>query len=333
MIYKNVELYNIVEVFPIGREIGKGLCRIPLDLRAKLNDSAQANAIQTPGAEIRFNLQGEYATVTLQMTGQPAIAEVYYGPFLVAWEIVQLEPTELVVTPPERAEILRAISDERQSPYAPGLFRVALPWRPPVRLHGVEGDVSPPEPPQSPARRYLAYGSSITHGNNSVGARGGYALQTAHHLDVDLINLGFGGGAHCEPEMADYIAARTDWDFATLEMGINLVSWLETAEFAERVDYFVNTIAAAHPDKWIFCIDMFPFYMDFQPESERNHAYRAVVRETVERLNMPTVVHLDGRNLLRDAKGLCADAVHPAPAGMAEIATNLTSFIQRMMTS
>jgi lysophospholipase L1-like esterase len=45
------------------------------------------------------------------------------------------------------------------------------------------------------------------------------------------------------------------------------------------------------------------------------------------------VVHLDGRNLLKDATGLCADALHPAPAGMEAIATNLASTVQKMMVS
>jgi lysophospholipase L1-like esterase len=162
---------------------------------------------------------------------------------------------------------------------------------------------------------------------------GGYAMRTAQHLGVDLINLGFGGGAHCEREMADYIAARGDWDFATLELGINMVSWMETPVFAERVAYFIPTIAEAHPDAWIFCIDMFPFYMDFEPESERNHAYRAVVREVVEDLAYPKVLHLDGRDLLRNTAGLAADVLHPAPSGMEEIATNLATRIQRTMSS
>ena len=158
----------------------------------------------------------------------------------------------------------------------------------------------PPRARPGAGRRYLAYGSSITHGNNSLGATGTYAMRMARRLGVDLINLGFGGGAHCEPVLADYIAARDDWDFATLELGINMVTWLDTADFAERVRTFVRTIAEAHPDKWIFCIDMFPFHMDFDPEAERNHAYRAVVRETVAELALPRLVHIDGRDLLRD---------------------------------
>ncbi len=339
MIWNNVELHNIVEVVSIPGRAGQRLCRIPLDLRAKLNDSAQANSIQTPGAEIRFNLlpgrlAGEdIAVVTLEMAERPAIAEVYSGPFLIDWHVIDTAPTEVVVASSERQPYLHRIAERRNLPFDPHLYRVVLPWRPSVRLHTIEGDVAPPRPVQVPAMRYLAYGSSITHGNNSTGAMGGYAMRTAQRLGVDLINLGFGGGAHCEAEMADYIASRDDWHFATLELGINLVSWLAADSFAERVDTFISTIAAAHPDKWIFCIDMFPFYMDFDPTAERNHAYRAAVREAVERLPHPKLLHLDGRDLLKDMTGLCADVVHPSPSGMEEIAANLTTRIQRTMTA
>jgi lysophospholipase L1-like esterase len=310
-----------------------GVCRIPLDLRAKLNASAQASAIQASGCEIRFKMVGEYAAVKLAMVGSPAIAEVYCGPFLIGWHIVDTSPTEIVVTPPERLDVLREMARDRDLPFAPDLFRIVLPWRPPVKILAIEGELAPPDPDQTPATTYLAYGSSITHGASGLRALGGYAMRTAQHLGVDGINLGFGGGAHCEPAMADYIAGRTDWDFATLELGINMVSWLETPVFAERVSYFIPAIAKAHPDQWIFCIDMFPFYMDFDPKSERNHAYRAVVREVVEALDYPKVLHLDGRDLLRDATGLTADVVHPAPQGMEAIAINLATRIQRTMAA
>lgn len=333
MIYENVELYNIAETFSVTGEPGMGVCRIPLDLRAKLNASAQASAIQASGCEIRFKMKGEYAAVTLAMVGSPAIAEVYCGPFMIGWHVVDTSPTEIVITPPDRLEVLRGMAKDRDLPFATDLFRVVLPWRPPVKILTIEGDLALPDPEQTPAATYLAYGSSITHGASGLRALGGYAARAAQHLGVDAINLGFGGGAHCETEMADYIAGRTDWDFATLELGINMVSWLETSIFAERVAYFIPTIAKAHPDQWIFCIDVFPFYMDFDPDSERNHAYRAVVREVVEALDYPKVLHLDGRDLLRDATGLTADVVHPAPHGMEEIAANLATRIQRTMAA
>ncbi len=331
MIYRNAELHNVVALYDPPEGGGKGLCRIPLDLRSQLNESAKRNAIQGTGCEIRFNLQDEEAVVILQMTERPAIVEIYSGPFLTGWQVITTEPTEVVVRRPHQFPMLVELATDREMAFDPALSRVMLPWRPPVRLLGIEGAIAPPAMEQVPDRRYLAYGSSITHGNNGVRASGGYARRTAQRLRVDLLNLGFGGGAHCEFAMADYIAARDDWDIATLELGINMISWLDTAIFNERLTYFVKTIAEAHPDQWIFCIDMFPFAMDFDPESEKNHAYRAAVRDLVQGLDAPKLIYFDGRDLMRDVTGLTADLVHPSPVGMEEISENLASRIVRMI--
>ena len=42
--------------------------------------------------------------------------------------------------------------------------------------------------------------------------------------------------------MADYIAGRDDWDFATLEMGINMIGDFDVEEFRSRVEYFIPKI-------------------------------------------------------------------------------------------
>src|SRR5690606_33281884 len=108
-------------------------------------------------------------------------------------------------------------------PFDARLTRVILPWQPPLRLHQPPvGDFEPPRREQLPRLRMLSYGSSITQGNGAITASGTYASRVSQLLGVDFINLGFGGGAHLEREMADYIASRTDWDLATLEMGINM---------------------------------------------------------------------------------------------------------------
>ena len=333
MIYKSAQLHNVAELIDIENADGKGLCRIPLDVWETLNERAQANAIQATGCEIRFKLEGGAASVILEMTERPAVAEVYFGPFLSAWQVIETRPTTITITSPPNLSQLCQVAQDNSLAYDPQLVRIILPWRPPVKLHDIQGDIHLPETHQTPARTYLAYGSSITHGNHSVSATGMYARLTAEHLAVDFINLGFGGGAHCEASLGRYIASRQDWDFATLEMGINLVNWMDTAEFAARVTDFVLPIVQAHPDKWIFCIDMFPFNMDFDMNSEINHTYRAIVREMVAELDYPQLVHIDGRDLLRDMRGLSADLVHPSPTGMDEIAHNLSARIQRAMES
>jgi lysophospholipase L1-like esterase len=128
--------------------------------------------------------------------------------------------------------------------------------------------------------------------------------------------------------MADYIAGRRDWDFATLEMGINVLGSMETAEFERRVDYFVSRIARAHPDKWLFCLSMFTFGGDLDRKNRKKGAFREIVKRAAGRAG-GRAVYLDGRCLLRGYAGLMADLVHPSPAGMEEIARNLVRVMRR----
>ncbi len=324
MIYHDVELYNIQELLD-DEDGGSVFCRIPNDLRLRLNDSAKNNAVATPGSELRFNLTGEQVKITLRNTGEqavPALVEVYQGSFLISVHAIGTEPTEITVVHHPLSKRLGELSQEHQLPYDINLSRVILPWRPPCRLIRIEGATALPRPDQTPATKYMAYGSSITHGSTAVRPTGSYAMRTAQLLDVDLINLGFGGGAHLERDMADYIAGREDWDFASLEMGINLLGSIDTDEFERRVSYFIPTIAQAHPDQWIFCIDVFPCRWDYAGDPKVD-AFREIVSAKVEALNMPKLMHVSGKDILTSLSGLTGDLVHPSPSGMEEMARNL----------
>jgi len=309
---------------------GLWLTRVPDPLRRKLNPAAHINALQATGCEIRFNLVGQEAVITLQNALRPAIAEVYQGPFLVSWHVIGTEPTALPISLPANLPLLERISQQSRLPYDARLTRILLPWRPPVRLLGVEGQIEPPRPGQAPTRRLLCYGSSITHGNTSVRPSATYAARLAQRLKADLVNLGLGGGAHLEPEMADYIAARDDWDVATLEMGINMLASFTVREFAARVLYFVSTVARS--GKPVFCIDIYTCQYDAETGTEaalKLADYRKVVSQAVTRLKMPQVTYVPGRRTLPSLGYLTTDLVHPSPAGMEEIASNLARTIKR----
>ena len=328
MHHQGVELYNVAEIVP---QEGGGfkMCRIPLRLREQINPSAQSRCMETTGCELRFNLASPEAEITLRMDDRPAVAELWHGPFMDRdWFVVGLEPTTLKTVGHKRPEAVAAIAERGPLAYDPALYRIVLPWRPQVTVLGLEGEFVPPRPGQTPTTRYLAYGSSITHGNTSIRPSATYASRTAQRLGVDLINLGFGGGAHLEPEMADYIAGRDDWDFATLELGVNIIKKVTVEEFAERVDYFVSTISTRHPDKWVFCMDLFPMWADYGEDRRRARGFRKVVRDAVGRLDQPRLVHLDGRRLLKDLSNLTGDVVHLAPAGMEEVSANLARAIK-----
>jgi len=324
MIYENVELYNVEELIPSEDGNGKILTRIPESLRIKLNDSAKNNALSPAGCEIRFNIKGDSAKIVLE-SADFSILEIFQGSFQISWHIIKKEPTEINVSIPQNIKKLEEITKKQKLPYDAYLTRIILPYRPIIKLLDIKGNVSLPEKEQVPSKKYLAYGSSITHGASSIRPTGSYAMQTAEILGVDLINLGFGGGAHCEKEMADYISERNDWDFATLEIGINMVTWMEPEEFKKRVEYFIPKIAKSHPNKYIFCIDMFPFYLDV-PSKKENY-FRKIVKNTTKNLNMQKLIYINGKKLLKNHSGLAGDLVHPSPKGMEEISLNLSSYL------
>ncbi len=326
MILGQAELHNVHELLDDPAGAGRICCRVPNDLRVTLNESAKNNALQASGCEIRFNLEGPGAAITLQSPEGPTLAEVYQGDFFSALHIIDVTPTRVVVARPEAETVMRQVAPANAR-FDTGLTRVVLPWRPSVRLISIEGETSLPRPDQTPDTRYLAYGSSITHGSTAVRPTGTYPARAAELLGTDLFNLGFGGGAHMEAGMADYIAGRTDWDFASLEMGINVVQSFEVDEFHRRVEYFVTTIADAHPDDWIFCIDIFPCLYDFMGV-EKCETFRSIVAERVQQLNRPKLVHVPGDAMLRSNNGLTVDLVHPAPAGFEEMARNLADIVR-----
>ncbi|HOL21889.1 MAG TPA: SGNH/GDSL hydrolase family protein [bacterium] len=330
MVYKGVWLHNVAELLDV--EDGVILTRVPDRLRMAVNPGVQSMAIQPAGVELRFNLKSKEARIGMRCKEEGIfVGEVYQGDFLVDSFFVSNRDSEVVVSTPVKIEKLKELSRKERMPFDAGLTRVILPYRATCVIKNIEGEFEPPRKEQLPAIRYLAYGSSITHGATAIRPTGTYAMRTAQLLGVDLINLGFGGSALCEKEMADYIAGRNDWDFATLEMGINMVGGFDASVFRNRVEYFVPAIAKAHPEKYIFCIDMFSFHLGLKGERKKQKEFRDIVKDVATGIKSDKVIHIDGRKLLKNWSGLCTDLVHPSPSGMEEIARNLAGVIRKKL--
>jgi hypothetical protein len=334
MIWKSAQLHNVYELFEAPDGDGFALTRIPNDLRLTLNDGAKRAALSGAGCELRFNLRGDQAKLVLRSETRSAVPlEVFQGNFHISSHIVDETPTEIPVGVPPNIDMLEKVTVEQGLPFDAHLTRMILPYRPPVRLIDFLGDTTPPLADQTPETTQLSYGSSITHGATAIRSTGTYASRTSQLLGFDLVNLGFGGGAHCESQLADYIAGRDDWDIATLEMGINMVrADMFTVEvFEERVRYFVGKLAETHSDKRIFCMDLFTFAEDLIGGTDKQEKFREVVKATVEDLDQPKLVYLNGRDMLQNVPGLTFDLVHPSPFGMEEIARNLSAEIVKAM--
>ena len=110
-------------------------------------------------------------------------------------------------------------------------------------------------PPMSDRRRWVHYGSSISHCMEAEHPTGTWPAVVASAADVDLYSLGLAG--QCQ---LDQFAARTirdlPADLISLKLGINLVNGDSMRErvFVPAVHGLLDTIRDGHPDTPILVI-------------------------------------------------------------------------------
>ena len=332
--FKGIQLHNVSELEQKSSTEGFYMLRVPKDVENGLNDMAKdRNSINT-GVELRFVAVDDEVKITLQIDAENDVSTpmIYYGNIQAGWQesqkVVYNKPTEIIIKKPERLEYLRKIASDFGHSFDPEVIRVVMPAKK-CRIIDVSGRCNPPKAEHMPQKRYLAYGSSITHGSLSVLPANSYAFVVAENLKADLINLGYAGSAAMETCMADHIAKRNDWDFATLEMGINVINTMSEEEFENRVCYFVNKIASENPVKPVVCIDMFYFSLDYE-QNEKADIYRSIVKKVVDKLGLANVSYIKGKTLLGNMNGLSADLIHPNIRGMQEIAENITIQLNKL---
>lgn len=332
MQYGNVELHNVWNI--AEREEGGGvrMCRFPLKILPAINRGAQMRSFAGAGCEIRGLLPpGGKGRIVLERTNEnvvPAIAETFFGCFLDSSVALGDGPTEIMIEEPRHMPVMHEICQRNHLPFAANLVRVRLPHLHDIVIHVIDGDLIYPDVESTPGTTMLAYGSSITHGAQALRPSGTYASQAARTLGCDLLNLGVGGSAHMDAAVAEHIAARTDWDFATLEMGINVGNW-DADRFRKAVENFVGEIHTAQPEKPLFCMDVFTFRGDFVETPDHGGVqFRGIVRDIVAAQNSDKVIYVDGRTILTNPAGLRPDLVHPGDDGMTEMGRNLAETIK-----
>lgn len=114
-----------------------------------------------------------------------------------------------------------------------------------VALH-TDAPVTPA--PDSGLRRWLHHGSSISHGSNADRPTATWPALAAAAGGVDLVNLGFGGGALLDPFTARAMR-DTPADLISVKIGINIVNAdvMRLRAFGPAVHGFLDTVRDGHP--------------------------------------------------------------------------------------
>ncbi len=340
MIYKNVEIFNVAELMECENGGVKWL-RVPSDVDECLEHGVQSHnmARNSTGVELRFVIKsGDSAIIRMARAADNKgtdVFHVYRGGIQGSWEdcewdkYVTFEACDYVIKKSENMEFLKKMAAECSDPWDPEVIRVIFD-RGSYRIIDIIGDVEPPRPEQCPQKTILTYGSSITHGSNSIDMSHSWPAVLAHNLKTDVRNLGFAGACAMEEKMINYIAELGEsdqWDLAIMELGINVLGWQDD-KIVSRATNAIKQVAGRNPNKKVFVIS--PFYCsdDFKGGTQARN-WRDKLRFITEQEKLPNVTYISGLDLLGDVSRLSADEVHPNIYGVERIASRLTEILKK----
>ena len=338
MIYKNIEIHNIAELIP-GDDGSISWKRVPSFVHKEMEaPNADLVVHNSTGVELRFVIKGDSAIIRMSTLNNSPKSfntfHVFRGGIQGGWEDhelhrhVTVEPQDFEIKKSQNLPHLREMMQKSGLDWDPEVVRIIFD-RGSYKIHDIIGDVEPPKKEMCPKKTLLSYGSSITHGSNSIDMSHAWVSLVAHNLNMDARNLGMAGSCALEPAMAEYIASegeKGNWDIATLELGINVLSWDEEKIY-QRVEHLLRTVAGRNAEKPIFVIS--PFYYCGDDFNENNNAgsWRRIIEEIVKKRNDSNVTYINGMDIIGDMSYMSADEVHPNIYGVQRIADVLTKKI------
>ena len=123
-----------------------------------------------------------------------------------------------------------------------------LPHTEVTELIALRTDAAVEPAPASDLPVWVHHGSSVSHGSNAASPSTTWPAVAARLGGVDLVNLGFGGGALLDPFTARAIR-DTPADLVSVKVGINIVNLdgMRLRTFTPAVHGFLDTIREGHP--------------------------------------------------------------------------------------
>ena len=349
MIYNNVELFNVAEIERSEVYGGAVLQRFPRAVRETLGrpgfESGRVKSCSSTGCEIRFVTDGPSAAVTLSAIEADACVTVYNGDYFHSVHRLAMGvPTRLPLDRPSGFSLVGGGMLAKRR-FSPDVWRIFIErGKEPMQIYSVAlhqidtfgHQLRPPHADETPRTRWLAYGSSITHGTGALNHHNAYIHQAAGRLGVDVLNKGIGGACFCEPQIADFFAGQ-EWDIATLEIGVNMRELFTEAEFEERARYLTGRLLAAKPGRPVALITIYPNAADFALDTEakpvvRNRSFREILRKIRRDTGSPDLHLIEGDTILTQPDALTVDLIHPSDYGHSMMGQNLADKLRPILT-
>ena len=319
MIWNNIELFNVEEIEETNGIIR--LYRFPKELMNKIGIKYfnRYVARTTTGCEIRF--VGE-AMITLGAVDEDGYVEIFRGDFQVSQKL--LKKGERTTIHLQHGQNIDTYPTDYNAQYSKDVWRIVFCNDFCGAIYAVDkySDVRPPRADELPAKKILAYGSSITHSASSFMYSLSYISYTAKLLNVQVLNKGMGGSCFCEKELGDYIK-NAECDGVFLELGVNMFGQFTAEEFYERAAYIVKS--ALDSGRKTVLVSPYLHFNDFSENSDnrKKSADYTLMCKKIASENKD-LIFIDGKKILSDISMLTADLIHPSMLGHVAMGKNLS---------
>ncbi len=327
MIYDHLEFHNISQMVHADGCDEKILSRVPEDLFSSIAPATALQFCQPSHGEIRFKTTAFPVELYLTVYHQPAAVSVYFGDYHYRTMVLPAGPQTIRLEQDPGLE--QFFSTAPDGNFSSKLIRVIfLPMNSMIAYRGwkCSAELTPPSADDLPGHRYLAYGTSITHGMSATTPVTAYAYQAATRMGADLFNLGTAGAAYLEPELGEYLAQNYDFDIFTGEISVNMLNQGYTdQQFYDRSKAFLTAIDRAHPNALKAVFSILPYFADLgitRPAMVSTpERFREILKALAEEFQ-GRYLFLDGKKLLH-FNHLAFDMIHPGDLGGIELGENL----------
>jgi hypothetical protein len=211
---------------------------------------------------------------------------------------------------------------------------IYLPFRQEILVKAIGVDegtkFSPPEHKFATPLPIVFYGSSVCQGNGAQRAGMTYEAILARDLNLDFVNLGFGGAGKAEENVVKLVSAIPACCYV-----FDLGKSYGTQDLTPY-KLMLQAIRKSHPDAPIICMTPITSVREVQDQaySKRSVHDRTVMRDAVNEFTKSGGQHitlLEGEDLLgfKEHDGLSKDGVHPKDEGYTLIAGKLAPIIRK----
>lgn len=343
MIYNNLKFHNVAELEVVEGMPGYRLQRFPKYVRNNLGYKEQERgrfySQCSTGCEIRFVTDAKFFRIALSAVEGEGTVLVYRGNFLHSYHHLKAGTitTLNLQAPPAFSEVCPEALEGYA--FSPSVWRLLFDKNCCAVFHYIDTfghEIRPPMEGEIPKVKWLAYGSSITFGGDCNLYSNSYVQQVGRRLGVDILNKAIAGACFCDESVANYIAQFDDWDFTTLELGVNMRELFSAEEYEKRINYLLDTIMSENPDKPIVVIGIYPngagyFLEQENITKEHNREFDIITKKIVEEKGSNKLFFIAGDKILTDFSGLCTDLLHPSDDGHILMGENLSKELRRII--